>query len=463
MESLAGTPPLTPQLSGLSRRFSAAPVIVESYDEYPGMHGDALAPPAAPEEETFGGCVPFAQNRARFLASARGWGQRNFEELVTRFSRAGGRIAFSPTEEEVKELHNFHVHVRPEDFVIPICHEGMNRSQVMYLVLQTLKRSLSSAVASAAAAAAAASGAGTEEAVPEGATPPARVCVPHGAETGFDPHQAYADLTEDSMYGFINGVMRPRQSEGEWLHENFFATFGVDKSRRIGQLSCQQLGYELNPLQGVVNAAALQKLSGHRSAQREVMNQLVYNVEALRRECGEGGRVIVFAFMRAPAIFLSRLLEVNEGNSLEGVCIIALPYGDNIGRAGGSDEIAAYTAANGVTKTRDELSCMRHEEVFAFYTSLLQPVARVAARAPTLCTRCGSACDVPAEVLAALHTSISKCSAAACIACWAVLMAPHSPFVASVGLNYCPCGSRGQCMVNAAVYQTSILPRIKAI
>ena len=30
----------------------------------------------------------------------------------------------------MKALHNFQVHVRPQDFVIPICHEGMNRSQV---------------------------------------------------------------------------------------------------------------------------------------------------------------------------------------------------------------------------------------------------------------------------------------------------------------------------------------------
>ncbi len=61
----------------------------------------------------------------------------------------------------------FSVHIRPEDFIIPICHEGMNRSQVLYLVLHGLKR---------------------------GYTLPGqeRVCVPHGAESGFDPHAVSA-------------------------------------------------------------------------------------------------------------------------------------------------------------------------------------------------------------------------------------------------------------------------------
>jgi hypothetical protein len=44
-----------------------------------------------------------------------------------------------------------------------------------------------------------------------------RVGLPHGAESGFDPYQAYSDLTEDSALEYAHGVMRPRGSPGEWV------------------------------------------------------------------------------------------------------------------------------------------------------------------------------------------------------------------------------------------------------
>jgi hypothetical protein len=103
------------------------------------------------------------------------------------------QIVFAPSEEDVKAYRHFCVHIRPEDFVIPICHEGMNRAQILYLVLHGLKRSL----------------------VPAGS--PRRVCVPHGAESGFDPYQAYTDLTEHNVYGYIHGRMLPRGAEGDWV------------------------------------------------------------------------------------------------------------------------------------------------------------------------------------------------------------------------------------------------------
>ena len=72
-------------------------------------------------------------------------------------------MAFAPNEAECRSANTFTVHIRPEDFVIPVCHEGMNRSQILYLVFQARK---------------------------QGYTLPGleRVCVPHGADSGFDPH-----------------------------------------------------------------------------------------------------------------------------------------------------------------------------------------------------------------------------------------------------------------------------------
>lgn len=40
------------------------------------------------------------------------------------------------------------------------------------------------------------------------------------------------------------------------------------------------------------------------------MDKLFFDSEALKRQCGPGGRVIVFGFMRGSGIFLSRLMEV---------------------------------------------------------------------------------------------------------------------------------------------------------
>lgn len=46
---------------------------------------------------------------------------------------------------------------------------------------------------------------------------PQHVCVPHGAESGFDPYQGYRDLTEDNVYTYIHGRLLPRSTPGEWV------------------------------------------------------------------------------------------------------------------------------------------------------------------------------------------------------------------------------------------------------
>ncbi len=116
-------------------------------------------------------------------------------------------------------MNNFEVHVRPDDFLIPACHEGMNRSQVYwkgyrpyflllkythfvfvvlcgrqiaYLVMQVQRKGLPP-------------------------FSPGGVCVPHGAESGFDPYQGFNVSNEDNMYSYIHGKILPRGSPGEWV------------------------------------------------------------------------------------------------------------------------------------------------------------------------------------------------------------------------------------------------------
>jgi hypothetical protein len=77
------------------------------------------------------------------------------------------------------------------------------------------------------------------------------------------------------------------------------------------------------------------------------MNKLLYNADRLRSLAGPGGRVIFFLFCRAVGIITKRLLEVCQGGRLDGVCVVALPFGDNISRAGGPDEREAYKKETG--------------------------------------------------------------------------------------------------------------------
>jgi len=45
------------------------------------------------------------------------------------------------------------------------------------------------------------------------------------------------------------------------------------------------------------------------SLQRHAMNYSLFNPEVLKRYCGPGGRVIIFAFARAAGKLIGRLLE----------------------------------------------------------------------------------------------------------------------------------------------------------
>lgn len=60
------------------------------------------------------------------------------------------------------------------------------------------------------------------------------------------------------------------------------------------------------------------------------MNELLYNPMHLRSYCGEGGRVVIFAFARAAAILMERLMEAQrEYVCVEGTCawqMSAPPY-----------------------------------------------------------------------------------------------------------------------------------------
>jgi hypothetical protein len=267
-------------------------------------------------------------------------------DVVNAFTEKGGQYYAAPilTEDSKKPVTPFKIHFTQNDVLIPICHEGVNRSQIMFLALQAVSKQ-----------------AGVKPCI----------SVPHGAESGFDPYQAYENLDAVSAYGYIHGHILPRGSEGEWLHDNFYRAFGVEKQSRIGEAEhAESGGAGLNPL--FENAIHLQEIGGNRQAQRRRMDALLYNARnLLAHRKSPAGKVIIFAFARAAAIIMRRMLEQDQ--VLEGICIVALPWGDSIASAGGMDEIRSERVAGRVVD-RDQLSVQHHKDVFAMYCSVISAV-----------------------------------------------------------------------------------------
>jgi hypothetical protein len=265
----------------------------------------------------------------------------------------GGHVVFAPLEETIKNDDNtskWQICVTSADCLIPICHEGQNRSQIMHLAASGFKR------------------------IAYGSSD-VTVALPHGAESGFDAYQGYADLTPDNVYTYIYGIIHPLsigKDCGDWIHVNFKEAFGVEKAKRIGQHYAESSGTVtgLNPSQ--LDPDTLAHVSRSRTQQRAHMDDILYDADVLRSYAGPSGRVIILCFCRATGIFLQRLLEVNKarGKRLDNIYVVSLPFVDRIARAGGSDEIAAHLARTGELLTRDELNIQRHIEIYKFYGSI---------------------------------------------------------------------------------------------
>jgi hypothetical protein len=93
-------------------------------------------------------------------------------------------------------------------------------------------------------------------------------------------------------------------------------------------------------------------------SQRAYMDRLLYDPNHLRSQTDDdSGRVVVFAFCRAPCIFLRRLLEVSGDKDMRRMVVVALPWHDVIPRAGGGDELAEYFRVHGARVRRLDDDC----------------------------------------------------------------------------------------------------------
>ena len=230
-----------------------------------------------------------------------GFSLENPSKEFTDFSARGGHVHILADEfnmdPEAQWSHIFGL--IPGDLLIPVCHAGQNRSQVMNLVLRDTH--------------------------PEGAM----VLAPHGAESGFDPHQAYSDLTHDNFFGYIHGSFdMTGNSEDDLMNQAFVRAFKVSKQKRSGSEAHSVLeSPDLN------NTDNFEKLADTRIKMRELMSASLWKV----RKAEKHPRQIYVCFGRAAGIVARRLIESSKPEaSLKTVHIISFPkWGDPISQSTG--------------------------------------------------------------------------------------------------------------------------------
>jgi hypothetical protein len=116
------------------------------------------------------------------------------------FRRQGGRLIEAPDQVELGRCVDERRHcawslgIRPGDFVIPVCHQGMNRSQILRLALLGTVRKLNSSPARSALRSAPSTESGERW-----------VSRAHGAVSGCDAFTAYgADVNEMNFFGYLH-------------------------------------------------------------------------------------------------------------------------------------------------------------------------------------------------------------------------------------------------------------------
>tara|TARA_B110000046_G_scaffold168044_1_gene186150 strand:+ start:66 stop:509 length:444 start_codon:yes stop_codon:yes gene_type:complete len=127
----------------------------EKFKKPTGEFCDPLAswPEYLPEDQSTGDvaaqhaqmglkCCPGTDaNCCAFMSEEQKKHQEAAQTKYEDFFAAGGRVIVAPDQEtvaaaaEAGQRPNWSVGIHPGDFLVPVCHQGMNRSQVMRLAL----------------------------------------------------------------------------------------------------------------------------------------------------------------------------------------------------------------------------------------------------------------------------------------------------------------------------------------
>ena len=263
---------------------------------------------------------------------------------------------------------NWSVGIHPGDFLVPVCHQGMNRSQVMRLALTGVVSELDRQLGQ----------------TPQSSATP-WVSRAHGAVSGCDAHSAYRHLNEENFYSYLfdEGDMfvpgydpfaddNPQQGP---LQRGFVQTFGEHKQPRIGEEMARPL--KLNPTSEYTTPREFQDIGANREKTHMWFNQWVFApIESILEEhLGQPDapldqltlpppttkRRIFFAFATAVPGIIERLLEARGAHNS---VVVSLQY----------DDMVSHELRHCAGKTQDELEArMRevHRKVYNMYASLL--------------------------------------------------------------------------------------------
>ncbi|PRP83826.1 hypothetical protein PROFUN_08941 [Planoprotostelium fungivorum] len=232
---------------------------------------------------------------------------------IRMMNERGVRVIFAPPS--VRE-QPFVFGIRQTDHLLPICTDGLGRSQVLHLVFKGLKRSL-----------------GTETGV----------YPPHGAVYGFDAPKDIAELDSgielDELVKFTTG-------QDDSTTAAFRATFGQDKQPRAGQKEARNLKsanwkkdpdsvlemtnyFDIFYYKIAEHHQKLKKSNAKATTDAEVTPRHKYSCPLTPEQVP---RVIFAVFGASFRLVMRRILQVNSRDRvMDNVVILVLPYRDEAG------------------------------------------------------------------------------------------------------------------------------------
>ena len=192
----------------------------------------------------------------------------------------------------------------PSDLVIPVCHEGMNRSQTLVAYLQAVRAKL-----------------------PEFEF----VGRAHGVFGGCDPasHVPGTPITFDTWTNYIHCNIIRDGSDVFRTETAYEQLFGMKKPDRVLEEGCRKLKLELNPDDDFTESG-LARTSESRDIAHGLFRRSYYNLDFMRSIIPADGRIVFFCFCNAFTETVKEIHANNPGADFTNVVFVAIPWGDSI-------------------------------------------------------------------------------------------------------------------------------------
>ena len=336
---LCPVPPLTPKLRAIESTLQGAALMGQASDA-DLLHTATNRVP----QDTRGNLAMYDDPRR----------EEELQRAARAFEAGGGTVVYMPNLETAQaHWQQQQVWITPQDLVIPVCHEGMNRSQALYMALVGLLRHAGVADADM------------------------HVACPHGVYGGFYPRVVPPVLDEDNWYLYDHSVIH----NDDELGRAYRAYFGRDKQPRIGEAAVRAAGLSVIPAGSpyeYTTPEQFEQLRQERLRVQQVVGPLLFSVPTLRANAGPGGRIIIFGFMGAAASYMNSLLERAGAavgpDTFRDVVVVAIPFIDYIAMGGLSADSMLETYGDNSAALRDTLTVDRTETMYYACASLVRVV-----------------------------------------------------------------------------------------